>query len=324
MTDSDWLAEAFEEHRDHLRAVAYRLLGSMTDADDAVQDTWLRLTGADTSEVENLGGWLTTVVARVSLNMLRSRRYRNEEPVGDSWPGAAEAAARAGAVAGPGGAAPAGQAGDPEDEAVLADSVGLALLVVLDTLTPAERLAFVLHDMFAVPFTELAAVLGRSPDATRQLASRARRRVRGAPDADRPDHAADLARQREVASAFLAAARGGDLSALVALLDSEVTLTADAAAVPSGRPAVLQGADPVARGAVAASVRAGDSRLALVDGAVGVVFAPAGRLQVVLALTVSAARRITAIDVIADPGRLRRLRLAVLPDEAEVSGIIDS
>jgi Sigma-70, region 4 len=194
---------------------------------------------------------------------------------------------------------------------VLADSVGLALLVVLDTLTPAERLAFVLHDMFAMPFTEVAAVLGRSTDATRQLASRARRRVRGAPS---PDHAADLARQREVAAAFLAAARGGDMQALVALLDSDVTLTADAAAVPSGRPGVLQGADLVARGAILASSRAGHSQLALVDGSVGIVWAPAGRLQVALALTVSAERRITAIDVIADPDRLRRLRLAVLPE----------
>jgi RNA polymerase sigma-70 factor (ECF subfamily) len=311
MGDSARLAAAFEEHRDHLRAVAYRLLGSMTDADDAVQDTWLRLTGADTSEVESLGGWLTTVVARISLNMLRSRRYRREEPGGDSWPGAAEAAARAGAVAGHPGAGPAGRAGDPEDEAVLADSVGLALLVVLDTLSPAERLAFVLHDLFAMPFTEVAAVLGRSTEATRQLASRARRRVRGGSS---PDHAADLARQREVAAAFLAASRGGDLSALVALLDSDVTLTADALAVPSGKPALLRGADMVGRGALASSGRAGHSRLVLVDGSVGIVFAPAGRLQVVLALTVSAARRITAIEVIADPGRLRRLRLAALPD----------
>jgi len=308
MDDTEWLAAAFEEHRDHLRAVAYRLLGSMSDADDAVQDTWLRLTGADTSEVENLGGWLTTVVARVSLNMLRSRRHRQEEPVGDSWPGAAEMAALAGTL---GGADGGGRVGDPEDEAVLADSVGLALLVVLDTLTPAERLAFVLHDMFAMPFTEVAGVLGRSTEATRQLASRARRRVRGAPS---PDRAADLARQREVATAFLAAARGGDMSALVALLDSDVTLTADAAAVPAGRARQLQGAKAVSRGAVAASVRAGESQLALVNGDVGVVFAPAGRLQAVLAFTVSPARRITAIDVIAAPDRLRRLRLAVLPD----------
>ena len=163
MTDNDWLASAFEQHREHLRAVAYRLLGSMSDADDAVQDTWLRLTSADASEVENLGGWLTTAVARVSLNMLRSRRHRPERPVGDSWPASAEASAGDGA-AGPGAAAP---LGDPESEAVLADSVGLALLVVLDTLTPAERLAFVLHDMFAMPFTEVADVLGRTPDAAR-------------------------------------------------------------------------------------------------------------------------------------------------------------
>src|SRR6185437_14420808 len=196
MTDSDWLAGAFEEHREHLRAVAYRLLGSTSDADDAVQDTWLRLTSADATEVENLGGWLTTVVARVSLNMLRSRRRRPEQPVGDSWPAPVEASAVDGVGAGSGAAAP---LGDPENEAVLADSVGLALLVVLDTLTPAERLAFVLHDMFAMPFTEVADVLGRTPDATRQLASRARRRVRGAPS---PDHAADITRQREVAAAF--------------------------------------------------------------------------------------------------------------------------
>jgi len=312
MADSDWLAAAFEEHRDHLRAVAYRLLGSMTDADDAVQDTWLRLTGADTSEVKNLGGWLTTVVARVALNMLRSRRYRQEEPVGDSWPGAAEMAASNAVSTRPAGAGSASQAGDPEDEAVLADSVGLALLVVLDTLTPAERLAFVLHDLFAMPFTEVAAVLGRSPEATRQLASRARRRVRGAPS---PDRAADLTRQREVATAFLAAARGGDIAALVAVLDSDVRLTADAQASPSGKPVLLRGAELVASGAIASSVRAGRSQLALVDGEVGIVFAPAGRLQVVLAFTVGATGQITAIDVIADPDRLRRLRLAVLPDQ---------
>jgi RNA polymerase sigma-70 factor (ECF subfamily) len=301
--DSDILAEAFEEHREHLRAVAYRLLGSMSDADDAVQDTWLRLTGADASEVENLGGWLTTVVARVSLNMLRSRRRHPEQPVGDSWQAPV-------AAAGPPGAGAPGSLGDPEDEAVLADSVGLALLVVLDTLTPAERLAFVLHDLFAMPFTEVAGVLGRSADATRQLASRARRRVRGTPS---PDHAAGLARQREVAAAFLAASRGGDLAALVALLDDDVTLTADAAAVPSGRVAVLQGAQRVATGAIAAAALARESRLAMVDGSVGIVFAPGGHLRSVLALTVSEERRITAIDVIADPGRLRRLRLALLP-----------
>jgi len=311
MSDTEVLAAAFEEHRDHLRGVAYRLLGSTSDAEDAVQDTWLRLTGADTSEVKNLGGWLTTVVARVALNMLRSRRYRQEEPVGDSWPGAAEMAASNAVSTRAAGAGTASQAGDPEDEAVLADSVGLALLVVLDTLTPAERLAFVLHDLFAMPFTEVAAVLGRSPEATRQLASRARRRVRGAPS---PDRAADLARQRVVATAFLAAARGGDIAALVSVLDSDVRLTADAQASPSGKPVLLRGAELVASGAIASSVRAGRSQLALVDGEVGIVFAPAGRLQVVLAFTVGATGQITAIDVIADPDRLRRLRLAVLPD----------
>jgi RNA polymerase sigma factor (sigma-70 family) len=310
MADSDLLAAAFEEHREHLRAVAYRLLGSMSDADDAVQDTWLRLTGADTSDVENLAGWLTTVVARVSLNMLRARRHRHEEPVGDSWPGAAELAAMTDAGAGPGAATPS-RGGDPEDEAVLADSVGLALLVVLDTLTPPERLAFVLHDMFAMPFTEVGAVLGRSTDATRQLASRARRRVRGARN---PDHADDLVRQREVAAAFLAAARGGDMNALIALLDADVTLTGDSHASPSGRPIVLQGADTAAKGAILASGRAGQSQLALINGSAGIIWAPAGRLQVVLRLTVSAARKITAIDVIADPDSLQRLRLAVLPD----------
>jgi RNA polymerase sigma-70 factor (ECF subfamily) len=229
--------------------------------------------------------------------------------VGDSWPGAAEAAAAAptGSTVGAPGRTP-----NPEDEAVLADSVGLALLVVLDTLTPAERLAFVLHDLFAMPFTAIAGVLGRSTEATRQLASRARRRVRGVP---RPDQADDLGRQREVASAFLAAARGGDMSALVALLDSDVTLTADGYASPSGKPVALRGAASVAGGAITASVRAGRSQLALVDGAVSVVFAPSGRLQVVVVLTVSEARKITAMDVIADPDRLRRLKLAVLPDQ---------
>jgi RNA polymerase sigma factor (sigma-70 family) len=312
MPDNELLAAAFAEQRDHLRAVAYRLLGSMTDADDAVQDTWLRLTSTDTSEVENLGGWLTTVVARVSLNMLRSRRRHPEEPIGDSWPAPVEAVAKNGAVAGSPGAGAAASLGDPEEEAVLADSVGLALLVVLDTLTPAERLAFVLHDMFAMPFDEVGAVLGRSTDAARQLASRARRRVRGAPS---PDRAASLARQREVAAAFLTAARGGDLSALVALLDSDVTLTADGAASPSGKPVTLHGVEAVTRGAVLAGGRAAESRLALADGAVSIVFAPAGHLRVVLAFTVSEARKITAINVIADPDRLRRLNLSVLPED---------
>jgi RNA polymerase sigma-70 factor (ECF subfamily) len=320
MTQSDWLAAEFEEHRDHLRAVAYRLLGSVSDAEDAVQDTWLRLTGADTSGVENLGGWLTTVVARVSLNMLRSRRHRQEEPVGGTWPGAAEQAARAAAADGAGAAAaPASLPADPEDEAVLADSVGLALLVVLDTLTPAERLSFVLHDLFAMPFTEVGAVLDRSPEAARQLASRARRRVRGAAAGEQASHdrAADLARQREVAAAFLAAARGGDMAALVALLDEDVTLSADPEATPAGRPAVLQGAARVARGASLAASRAAESRMVLVNGSVGLAWEPHGYPELVLMFTVSPARLITAIDVIASPDRVRALDLADLTGQDE-------
>ena len=310
MADHELLATAFEQQRDHLRAVAYRLLGSVTDAEDAVQDTWLRLTGTDTSEVDNLGGWLTTVVARVSLNMLRSRR--REQPVGDSWPGTEELAA---VSAAPGGAPAAGMlmpAGDPEDEAVLADSVGLALLVVLDTLAPAERLAFVLHDMFAMPFTEVAAVLDRTPEATRQLASRARRRVRGGSTSDHDS--ADFARQRQVASAFLAAARGGDLSALIALLDPDVTLRADAGASPSGRVIERQGVKLVSAGAVASASRAEHSQLALIDGAVGIVFAPAGHLQIAVKLAVNTEGRITAMDIIADQDKLQELQLAILPD----------
>jgi RNA polymerase sigma factor (sigma-70 family) len=303
MVSNEWLAAAFEEHRSHLRGVAYRLLGSVSDAEDAVQDAWLRLTSTDASEVENLGAWLTTVVARVSLNMLRSRR--RETLIGDSWSAAAEAAA-----ADPGAVGSPSATGEPEDEAVLADSVGVALLVVLDTLTPAERLAFVLHDMFAVPFTEVAGILGRSPQATRQLASRARRRIQGVPS---PDRAADVARQREVAAAFLAATREGDFSALVALLDADVTLTGDAFLAPSGRPMVLQGLEKVARGAVASSLRAEHSQLALLDGNVGIVYAPGGRLELVLAFTVSNTKKITSINVIADPGQLRRIHIAVLP-----------
>ncbi|HET9898649.1 MAG TPA: sigma-70 family RNA polymerase sigma factor [Streptosporangiaceae bacterium] len=308
MAESDWLTAAFEEHRDHLRAVAYRMLGSISDADDAVQDTWLRLTGADIGNVENLGGWLTTVVARVSLNMLRSRRNRHEDPVGDSWPSTAQAPDGTATTAAT--ASVTQLAGNPEDEAVLADSVGLAMLVVLDTLTPAERIAFVLHDLFAMPFSEVAAVLGRSTEASRQLASRARRRVRGAPS---PDHSADLARQRAVTEAFLAATRQGDFEALVALLDSEVSLITDAAAAPAGRPLRLRGLEAVSKGAIASAVRARHSQLALVDGRPGIVFAPAGKLQVVLLLTVSAERKITMIDVIADPDRLRQARLSLPP-----------
>jgi len=259
------------------------------------------------------------VVARVSLNMLRSRRHRQEQPVGGTWPGAAEQAARAAAGDGPGAAAPASLPADPEDEAVLADSVGLALLVVLDTLTPAERLSFVLHDLFAMPFTEVGAVLDRSPEAARQLASRARRRVRGAAAGEQASHdrAADLARQREVAAAFLAAARGGDMAALVALLDEDVTLSADPEATPAGRPAVLQGAARVARGASLAASRAAESRMVLVNDSVGLAWEPHGYPELVLMFTVSPARLITAIDVIASPDRVRALDLADLTGQDE-------
>ncbi|GAA2440868.1 sigma-70 family RNA polymerase sigma factor [Actinomadura vinacea] len=292
MNDNDWLAERFAEHRPHLRAVAYRMLGSLSEADDALQDAWLRADRADLGDVRNLAGWLTTVVARVCLNMLRSREHRREEsldvqaadPLLDPASG-----------------------GNPEHEAVMADSVGVALLVVLDTLTPAERVAFVLHDMFAVPFEEIAPMLERTPDATRQLASRARRRVRGAAPA--PD--ADLTRQREIVETFLAATRGGDLQALVTLLHPDVVLHADKAVIPTPEPITVLGAEPVAEGALAAVQRARFTGMALIDGAVGLVMAPGGRLRVALAFTI-ADGLIATIDVIAEPDRLHRLQLAVL------------
>ena len=270
MTDADWLAAAFEEHRDHLRAVAYRLLGSMSDADDAVQDTWLRLTGADTSEVANLGGWLTTVVARVSLNMLRSRRYRGEEPVGDSWPGAVEVADGGDAAAGPAVRA-AGPAGDPEDEAVLADSVGLALLVVLDTLTPAERLAFVLHDMFAMPFSEVADGTWRSTEATRQLDRP------GAAPGTRCAQPGPRRRPRPPArGGHRVPRRGPRRRPTGPRRAAGLRCHADSRRLPapSGRPLQLRGAEAVARGAVTAYSRAAHSQLALVDGAVGISSLP--------------------------------------------------
>ncbi len=270
------------------------MLGSLSEADDAVQDAWLRLRRADTGSVENLAGWLTTVVARVCLNMLRARGSRREEPLDVH---------RLGPIISDEGG------GDPEQETLMADSVGLALLVVLDTLTPAERLAFVLHDMFAVPFTEIAPMIERSPAAARQLASRARQRVRGGA----PVHDADLARQRQVVDAFLIACRGGDFDALVALLDPEVVLRADRAAGPTPAPVVFRGVSSVARGALLASQRARFTQPALVNGAVGLVMAPRGRLVLVLGFTITAGK-ITDIDVIADPDRLRELDLAVLHD----------
>ncbi|MEV0092205.1 sigma-70 family RNA polymerase sigma factor [Streptomyces sp. NPDC050738] len=283
--------DGFEEHRPRLRAVAYRILGSLSDADDAVQETWLRFDRTDTAAVENLGAWLTTVAGRVCLNMLRSRDTRREEPIESYDSGTA---ARGDHVT------------DPEEEALLADSVGLALLVVLDTLTPPERLAFVLHDMFAVPFEEIALLIEKSPATTRQLASRARRRVKGGS----PVPAPDLALQRQVVDAFLAATRGGDFDALVALLHSDVVLRADRSVIPTPEPVLVSGAQDVARGAMAATGRAQFTGAVLVDGAVGLAMAPQGRLRVVLAFTLVDGA-ITEIDVIADPERLARLELGV-------------
>jgi len=298
MDEHEWLAQRFEEHRLHLRAVAYRVLGSLSEADDALQEAWLHLSRSDTSGVKNLGGWLTTVVARVSLDMLRSRKSRREvsldEPSGMRVPD--PIVSRENGT-------------DPEHEALLADSVGLALLVVLETLTPAERLAFVLHDMFAVPFEEISPIVGRSSTTARQLASRARRRVRGATNV--PD--ADLARQREVVDAFLAAARGGDFDALVAVLDPYVVLRADRGGVPAGASREVRGAEAVAEQALTFSRFAPFARPALVNGAAGVVVFERGRPFSVMGFTVRGGK-IVEIDILADSERLRQLDLAVLDD----------
>jgi RNA polymerase sigma factor (sigma-70 family) len=292
----EWLAQRFEENRTHLRAVAYRMLGSLSEADDALQEAWLRLSRSETSGVENLSGWLTTVVGRVCLDMLRSRRSRREGPLGEP-PGARmpePIVSRQDGI-------------DPEHEALLADSVGPALLVVLETLAPAERLAFVLHDMFSVPFEEIAPIVGRSPSAARQLASRARRRVQAATNV--PD--ADLTRQREVVDAFLAAAREGDFDALVAVLDPDIVLRADGGAVRAGLSREVRGAPAVAKRAAKGRARA--ARPALVNGAMGVVVAPRGRLLMVLSFTIRG-EKIVEIDVVGDPERLRQLDLALLDE----------
>jgi RNA polymerase sigma-70 factor (ECF subfamily) len=292
MDEHEFLAQQFEEYRTRLRAVAYRMLGSLSEADDAVQETWLRLSRSDTDDVENLGGWLTTVVARVSLNMLRSRRSRREEPLDARMP--EPIVDRADGT-------------DPEHEALLADSVGLALLVVLEALNPAERLAYVLHDMFGVPFDEIAPIVDRSSEATRQLASRARRRVQG--ETAVPD--ADLDTQREVLDAFLAAARKGDFEALVEVLDRDVVLRADRRGVSIGAPQVVRGAANVARGALAFSRLDIEVRPALVNGAVGTVTFRDGRPFAIAGFTIRN-RRIVEMDIIADPERLSRLDLEVL------------
>ena len=284
-----WQAEQFEHHRPHLRAVAYRMLGSMSEADDAVQEAWLRLSRSDAESVANLGGWLTTVVGRVCLDMLRTRRSKREDYIGTWLPEPIVSV---------------DEEADPEHAALLADSVGLALLVVLETLTPAERLAFVLHDMFGVPFDEVAVIVGRTPAAARQLASRARRRVRGAAPAPDPD----LDRQREVVAAFLAAARAGDFDALLAVLDPEVVFRVDAGRGPLARPPAV-GVDAVieqvrTRGARFAPL----GRPAIVNGAAGLIVGPVGRPRAVVGFTVSGGR-IATIDLILDPRKLGGLTI---------------
>jgi RNA polymerase sigma factor (sigma-70 family) len=294
MDQREWLAQRFEDHRAHLRAVAYRMLGSLSEADDAVQEGWLRLSRSDVSGVDNLGGWLTTVVARVCLDMLRSRKSRREEPLNPqlSEPSVSRA-----------------DGTNPEQEAELADSVGLALLVVLEMLAPAERIAFVLHDMFDLTFDEIASIVGRSPTAARQLASRARRRVQGKAAVS----SAELARQREVVDTFLAALRSGDFEALVAVLDPDVAVRVDSAAVAPGAPREIRGARTWAKGAIAFSRAARFVRPALVNGTVGIVMAPRGRLLRALSFTITRGK-IAQVDVIADPERLSQLDLAVLND----------
>ncbi len=293
MSEQEWLAESFEEHRTRLRAVAYRMLGSLSEADDALQEAWLRLSRTDADAIENLGAWLTTVVGRVCLNMLRSRESRREEPLGPHVPEPI-VDSKDGTV--------------PEHEALLADSVGLALLVVLETLSPPERLAFVLHDVFAVPFDEIAPIVDRSPEATRQLASRARRQVRGAPEPD-----PDRDRQREVVDAFLAAAREGDFDTLVAVLDPDVVLRADSGALRAPASRKVHGAEAVARQALGFARLDLDYEPALVNGAAGMVAMREGVPFSVMGCTVRDGR-IAEIDILADPERLRELDLTLLED----------
>ncbi|MFE6199961.1 RNA polymerase sigma factor SigJ [Streptomyces sp. NPDC057838] len=296
MTGSEELAGRFEEHRGRLRAVAYRMLGSLSEAEDAVQETWLKLSRAETDGIHNLGGWLTTVTGRVCLDLLRSRAARREEPM-DATPGTfvPDPVLR-----------PLSHLDDPAEEVLRADSVGLALLVVLENLAPDERLAFVLHDMFAVPFDDIAPVVERSPAATRQLASRARRRVRGATPSAEPD----LGRQKEVLDAFLAASRAGDFEALLALLHPDVVLRADSGALVRGAAVskAVQGAEAVAEQALMFARFAQAAELALVNGSVGVVNAHGGRVRSVMGVTISDGR-ITALYILADPERLARLEV---------------
>ncbi|MFJ9905519.1 RNA polymerase sigma factor SigJ [Streptomyces sp. NPDC101152] len=295
MDERQLLADRFEEHRGHLKAVAYRMLGSLAEAEDAVQETWLKLSRSDADGIQNLGGWLTTVVGRVCLDMLRSRTSRREDPMDDTF--VPDPVLRPLSVV------------DPEQEVLQADSVGLALLVVLETLEPAERLAFVLHDLFAVPFDDIAPIVERSSAATRQLASRARRRVRGATPSAEPD----LAVQRRVVEAFMAAARAGDFEALVAVLDPDVVLRADSGALIGGAAAskVVRGARTVAEQALFFRQFAPAMRMVLVNGEIGILNAPEGRPRAVMGVTVSEGR-IVAVYILADPERLARLDLGAL------------
>nr|WP_030716063.1 sigma-70 family RNA polymerase sigma factor [Streptomyces sp. NRRL F-2580] len=295
MSEKDVLARSFEEHRPHLRAVAYRMLGSLSEAEDAVQEAWLKLSRSDAGAVENLGGWLTTVVGRVCLDMLRSRTTRREDPLHD----------QDGEVRIPDPVVSRADGLDPEQEVLLADSVGIALMVVLETLAPAERLAFVLHDLFAVPFDDIAPVLGRTAATTRQLASRARRRVQGAAPAPDPDRA----RLRAVVEAFLAASRGGDFEALVAVLDPDVVARSDGGALRPGL--VRRGAAEVASQAITFARFAAASHPVLVNGLPGVVAVADGRAISVMAFTVRDGR-ITALDILTDPERLARIDLPLL------------
>lgn len=309
--DDDWLVWRYEASRPRLRGMAYRMLGSMSDADDAVQEAWIHVAGGDRGGVANIEGWFTTIVARVCLDMLRARKSRRE-----AFAGVAGTELESGS---PGGGRAYAEAGVPEQEALLADTVGVALLVVLDTLGPAERVAFVLHEMFGVPFAEIAAITGRSAAAARQLASRARRRLRGGGGSGPPDGGAappfPLARQHALAEAFLAASRDGNLDALLAVLDPDVVLHGDPASLASGIPVTIRGAQRVARAARSAAARSRYSGVALVDGAPGIVYAPRGQLAVVLAFSYGGAG-INGISVIADPSRLAALCLG-LPDAGE-------
>jgi RNA polymerase sigma factor (sigma-70 family) len=298
--DHEFLAERFEAHRSRLRAVAYRMLGSLSEADDAVQESWLRLSHSDADAVVNLGGWLTTVVGRVCLDMLRTRASRREDPLDTYVPD--PVVSRADGTAG----------SDPEHEALIADSVGLALLVVLETLPPAERLAFVLHDMFAVPFDEIAPIVDRTPAAARQLASRARRRVQGRA----PDPEADAGRQREIVDAFLTAAREGEFEALLALLDPDVVLRADTGPLSVGGPSgVIRGARAVAEQAMSFQRLAESTQPVLVNGGPGLISAPAGRPFSVAGVTISGGR-IVEINILSDPERLSRIDMTVITDES--------